>query len=200
MPVGALAHHRDAVRRAGRERDGAEVELHPARLDLRQIEDLVDELEQMAPRVADVARRTPPGARSALRTSGRAARRRSRSRRSTASAARATCSPGTPTCAGSRPRAAASCSSSSRKTRALWMATVDWLASVSSRSTVVLRKRARTLAAHHQRTDDLLLASERHGDHRAPPVAAELLDVRIGRLELQIRRLPRLRPRSPRAR
>ena len=37
------------------QRDRFEVELHLARLDLREIEDLVDQLEQMAPRVADVA-------------------------------------------------------------------------------------------------------------------------------------------------
>ena len=53
--VGALAHHRDAVLEQVGKRHGAAVELHPARLDLREVEDLVDELEQMAARVADVA-------------------------------------------------------------------------------------------------------------------------------------------------
>ena len=66
------------------------------------------------------------------------------------------------------------------------MATVDWLASVSSRSTVGSGTASGTLLRHGERADDLLLASERDGDHRAPAVAAELLDVRIRRLELEI--------------
>ena len=34
--------------------DGGEIELHPARLNLRQVEDLVDQFEQVPPGVADV--------------------------------------------------------------------------------------------------------------------------------------------------
>ena len=56
LALGALAHHRDAVlEQLARASTAPELELHPPGLDLRQVEDLVDELEQMAPRVADVA-------------------------------------------------------------------------------------------------------------------------------------------------
>ena len=85
-------------------------------------------------------------------------------------------------CCARPPRAARVFSSSSRNTRALWMATADWLASVSSRSTVALGERAGHAPADHQRADDLVLAQQRDGQHRAPPGSADAVDVRIGRL------------------
>ena len=50
----ALAHHRERVFEQRLHVDGGEIELHPARLDLRQVEDLVDQFEQVPPGVADV--------------------------------------------------------------------------------------------------------------------------------------------------
>ena len=143
------------------ERDGVEVELHLARLDLREVEDLVDQLEQMPPRVADVARRTRPGARSARRTSGRAGRPRSRSPRSAASAARATCWRGTRTCAGSPPRArASSARARGRRGRCGSPRPTGWRASRAG-PTVSAGSAPGTCAPDDQRADDLVLAPER---------------------------------------
>src|SRR5438093_7052503 len=48
MPHRAFPHHRDAVLQRLDQRERVDVELHPACLDLRQIEDVVDEAEQVA--------------------------------------------------------------------------------------------------------------------------------------------------------
>ena len=60
-------------------------------------------------------------------------------------------------------------SCSSRNTRALWMATADWLASVSSSSAVRSEKAPVRLAPDDQRADDLLLP------HAAEPRAASAI-------------------------
>src|SRR5256714_1236761 len=49
-----LAHHRDAVLERLDERERVDVELHPAGLDLGQIEDVVDQAEEMAARAEHV--------------------------------------------------------------------------------------------------------------------------------------------------
>ncbi len=79
--------------------------------------------------------------------------------------------------------------SSSRNTRALWMATTDWLASVSSRSTVsagnapgtVRRTTSAPTIASSRRSGSTTI--ERH------PCAPQRVDVRVGRLGVEIRRL-----------
>ena len=49
VQIGALADHGEPVPEQLLELDGAHVELHPPGLDLRQVEDLVDQLEQVPP-------------------------------------------------------------------------------------------------------------------------------------------------------
>ena len=50
----ALAHHRERVFEQWFHGDAGEIELHPACLDFREVEDLVDQFEQVPPGVADV--------------------------------------------------------------------------------------------------------------------------------------------------
>src|SRR3954468_22166613 len=55
LPRRPLAHERQRVLEQLGQRQRHRLELHPPRLDPRQVEDLVDELQQMPPGVADVA-------------------------------------------------------------------------------------------------------------------------------------------------
>ena len=55
LPRRALAHQREPLLEQRRQREQRGLELHPPRLDLGQVEDLVDQLEQVLPGVADVA-------------------------------------------------------------------------------------------------------------------------------------------------
>ena len=87
--------------------------------------------------------------------------------------------------------------SSSRNTRALWMATTDWPASVSSRSTVsagsapgtVRRTTSAPKISSSRRSGSTTI--ERH------PWRAKRVDVWIGRLGVEIRRLAHLARRRP---
>src|SRR2546425_4818055 len=55
MAAGAFSDHRDAVLERRPQREDASLELHATRFDLRQIQDVVDEGQQMAARPEDVA-------------------------------------------------------------------------------------------------------------------------------------------------
>ena len=65
MPCGAARSRTIETPYSGRARTEnlGELQLHPAGLDLRQVEDLVEQLEQVLARAPDVARGTPPAAR-----------------------------------------------------------------------------------------------------------------------------------------
>ena len=54
VTIGASAHERERVVHGGLEVEARDVELHAPSLDLRQVEDVVDETEQMLAGIADV--------------------------------------------------------------------------------------------------------------------------------------------------
>ena len=54
-PRGPLVHEHQRVVDRGRQIERSDVELHPSRFDLRQIEDVVDQRQEMVTRVEDVA-------------------------------------------------------------------------------------------------------------------------------------------------
>ena len=88
-------------------------------------------------------------------------------------------------------------SCSSRNTRALWMATADWLASVSSSSAV--RSEKGPVTFRRTSSAPMISCSQSSGtasSERHPP-RDQLLEVRIGRLAPEIRR-PAAARRSPR--
>ena len=147
---------------SSRQRDGAELELHPPGLDLREVEDLVDELEQVAPGVADVAdvlllalvELAEHPVEQHVGEADHGVQRRAQLVRHAGQELGLV--------PARRPRARRVLSSSSRNTRALWIATADWLASVSSSVDGRSGERARRPAADDERADDLLLAPQRH--------------------------------------
>ena len=188
---GALANHRDAVLDQVRQEDRFEVDLHLARLDLRQIENLVDQLEQMAPRVADVTdvlvlslvELAEHPIEQDIREADDRVQRRPQLVRHAGEELRLVPAghlhlaclvfellehPGVVDChdrlAGER------------------LEKVDGL----------LRQRSRDGTPDDERAEDHVLAPEWQHHHRAPPVGAERVDVWIGRLGVEIRRLAHL--------
>ena len=195
---GALADHRDAVLEQVGQGHRREVELHPPGLDLRQVEDLVDELEEVAPGVADVAdvlllalgqlaehaveqhvgepddgvQRRPELVRHAREELGLVA--------------------------------------AGDLELARLVLELAEQAGVVDRGGRLARQRleqpdglvgerARRLPADRQDADDVVAAAQRDGDDRAPAVAAQRVEVRVGGLGRELRRpgAPR-RPTPPR--
>ena len=80
----------------------------------------------------------------------------------------------------------------SRNRWAFWIASADWLANLSSSSAVSTANSPGPLPPHDERSENPILAQQGHGEHRLPAVPQQLLDVRVGRLHVEVGQ--RLRP------
>ena len=170
--------------------DGTELELHPARLDLRQVEDLVDQLEQVAPRAADVldvlllalVEIAEHAVEQHFGEADHGVERRAQLVRHAGQELGLVAA-----------RHFSSCDlrSSSRKTRALWMATAGMAGERLQQLHRGRRQEAGRRAPDHQDADGPLIAHQGHRGQRAPPVAEEHREVRVRGLQLQVLRLAR---------
>ena len=153
--------------------EGRRFQLHLARLDLGQVEDLVEQLQQVlagAPDVAEVLLLTlvelaEHPVQQHLGEADDGVERGAQLVRHAGQELRLV--PARDLQLG------ASCCSSSRNSRALRMASADWLANVCSSSQVSSEKPPVRLPADHQGADDLALAEHRHGQQRPPAVVVQ---------------------------
>ena len=167
------------------ERHRAELELHPARLDLGEVEDLVDELEQVVARAADVAQvlllalvelAEHPLEQDVGEPDHRVQRRAQLVRHAGQELGLVP--------AGDLELVGLDLELTEEAS------VVDGDRGLAGERLEQIARLPRELAGrgapHDQRTDDLLLAHERNGEQRSPPVAPQLLGVGIQPLEIEV--------------